>query len=156
MAIRGKDEAPSQDAIAMLKADHQKVRDLFQQYQTADGEAQKQQIAEQVCIELENHAQVEEMIFYPLVEEETDGEGQQLVQEARQEHQTVKDLIAALRALEGGEEFEATFLELQQQVEHHVEEEENEMFPLAEVELEDEMEDLAAQMQEVKKQLLTS
>jgi iron-sulfur cluster repair protein YtfE (RIC family) len=150
MATRRNDE--SQDAVEMLKADHKKVRNLFQQYQDAPG-AQKRPIAEQVFVELQNHAQLEEMIFYPAVDEDTDEEGQKLVEEARQEHQMVKDLIAELRTLTDEAEFDAKFQELQQNVEHHVEEEESEMFPLAEVELDDELEDLAEQMQEVKQQL---
>src|SRR5437868_908518 len=105
MAIRRNDEAPSHDALTLLKADHQQVRNLFQQYQTARGQEQKQQIAAQVFVALENHAQVEELVFYPSVEEETDDEGEKLVEEARQEHQTVKELITALRALDDAEAF---------------------------------------------------
>ena len=64
----------------------------------------------------------------------------------------LKELIAALRALDDAEAFETTFHELQQAVEHHVAEEETEMFPLAEAELEAELEALGEQMQEVKQQ----
>ena len=142
-------------AIAMLKADHQKVRDLFQQYQAARDQHTKRHIAEQVCIELETHAQLEEMIFYPAVEEETDAEGHQLVEEARQEHQQVKGLIGELRKTNGGE-FDSRFHELMKNVEQHVQEEEREMFPLAEAELEEDMEDMAEEMQTVKHQLLAS
>jgi hemerythrin superfamily protein len=143
------------NAIAMLKADHQKVRNLFQQYQAASDPHTKRHLAEQVCIELETHAQLEEMIFYPAVAEETDKEGQQLVEEARQEHQQVKDLIAELRNTNDGE-FDTQFQELMTHVEHHVQEEECEMFPFAEAELEEDMEDMAEEMQAVKQQLLAS
>jgi Hemerythrin HHE cation binding domain len=103
-------------------------------------------------VALENHAQVEELVFYPSVEEETDDEGETLVEEARQEHQTVKELIAELRALDDEDAFETKFHELQQAVEHHVAEEATAMLPLAEAAREEEREDLGEQMREVKQQ----
>jgi hemerythrin-like domain-containing protein len=110
----------------------------------------------EACTELETHAQLEEQIFYPAVNEETE-DGQELVQEAIQEHQTVKDLIAALREMgPDNKEFDAKFHELIHKVEHHVEEEESAMFPLAEDELEEDMQDLKNEMQELKEQILAS
>jgi hemerythrin-like domain-containing protein len=144
------------DAIAMLKADHQKVRDLFQQYEaTSDAEA-RWTIAEEVFIELETHAQLEENIFYPAVNEEID-EGPELVKESFAEHETMKNLIQQLRDMGPHRQgFDAKFRELLQHVEHHVEEEETEMFPLAEEEMEEDMRDLRDEMQELKAQLLAS
>jgi hemerythrin superfamily protein len=142
-------------AVDMLKADHQKVRDFFQQYKAANDQAAKQQIAEQVFVELETHAQIEEMVFYPAFEEAADEEGKQLIEEARQEHQTVKDLIAELREVHD-EEFEVRFRELMQNVEHHVQEEEAEMFPEAQEILAGQDEELMEEMQEIKQQLLAS
>jgi hemerythrin-like domain-containing protein len=157
MAMRDNDAEPFADAIEMLKADHQRVRDLFQQYEREGDPDSKRAVAAQVFVELETHAQLEEMVFYPAVAEETEEEGQQLVEEAQQEHQTVKELIAALRELEPDTQaFAATFHELQQHVAHHVAEEEQEMFPLAEVELQESMEDMADEMQTVKQQILAS
>jgi hemerythrin-like domain-containing protein len=115
----------------------------------------KRHIAEQIFLELETHAQLEEIVFYPAVEAETTDEGEQLVEEARQEHQEVKELIAALRRTED-EEFDSQFQDLMMQVEHHVQEEESAMFPLAEAELEDELEEMADEMQTVKQQILAS
>ncbi len=86
--------------------------------------------------------------------EETD-EGPALVHKALQEHQSVKDLIHALRAMRDFTEFDAAFHELVQNVEHHAEEEEREMFPLAEVELADELDLLKEEMQEIKAQLMS-
>src|SRR5207248_4989524 len=123
------------DAIAMLRADHQRVRDLFQEYEAATDPQVKRDIAEAAFVELETHAQLEEQIFYPTVNEETE-EGPELVKESLHEHETVKQLIAALRQMgPQSAEFDAKFHELMQNVEHHVEEEENEMFPLAEEQL---------------------
>jgi hemerythrin-like domain-containing protein len=144
------------DAIAMLKADHQRVRDLFQQYESTSNVEAKKALAEEVFIELETHAQLEENIFYPAVNEETD-EGPELVKESLAEHETMKNLIQQLRDMDPHSQgFDAKFRELLQNVEHHVEEEETEMFPLAEEELEEDMQDLRDEMQELKAQILAS
>ena len=83
---------PSVDAIAMLKADHQKVRDLFQAYEAASNPRAKRGLAEEACTALEMHAQLEEQVFYPAVNEEID-KGPELVKESFAEHQTVKNLL---------------------------------------------------------------
>jgi hemerythrin-like domain-containing protein len=156
MAQRNKKIGQPKDAIAMLKADHQKVRELFQRYETASDIEAKWTIAEEVFVELETHAQLEENIFYPAVNEEIDA-GPELVKESCAEHETMKKLIQQLRDMgPHSQGFDATFRELLQQVEHHVEEEETEMFPLAEEELEEDMQDLRDEMQELKAQLLAS
>jgi hemerythrin-like domain-containing protein len=142
-----------EDAIELLKADHRKVKDLFQKYENTSNQKTRQQIAEQVFTELEVHAQLEETVFYPAFAQEADQEGKQLVEEACQEHQTVKDLIAELRDLDDHEEFAAKFHTLMENVEHHVQEEEHEMFPKAEEELAAQLEDLRDEIQELKKQL---
>lgn len=153
MPIRRNNQAPPQDAIAMLKADHQKVRDLFQQYEATRDPSAKREVAEQVFIELETHAQLEENVFYPAVQEETD-EGPALVQESLSEHEAVKTLIQELRSMaHDTDEFDAKFQELIQNVEHHVEEEEAEMFPLAEDELADDLDEMKDEMQELKADL---
>jgi hemerythrin-like domain-containing protein len=156
MAQRNKKMGQPKDAIAMLKADHQRVRDLFQQYEATRNVEAKGTIAEEVFIELETHAQLEENIFYPAVNEETD-EGPELVKESLAEHETMKNLIQQLRDIgPHNRGFDAKFRELLQNVEHHVEEEETEMFPLAEEELEEDMKDLRDEMQELKAQILAS
>lgn len=153
MAAHDRDVGKSEDAIEMLKADHQKVRNLFQQYTAAGDQNAKRQIAEQVFVELETHAQLEEMAFYPAFEEEADDEGKQLVEEARQEHQEVKDLIAELRDCDADHEFDTKFRQLMENVEHHVQEEEAEMFPQAAEVLAARDEELVEDMQEIKQRL---
>ena len=155
MAMCNNDAEPFADAIEMLKADHQRVRDLFQQYQAARDFPTKRHIAELVFLELETHAQLEEMVFYPAVEAETEEEGQELVEDAREEHQEVKALIAALRRTEEGE-FDRQFQFLMTQVEYHVQEEEDAMFPLAEAALAEDTAELADDMQAAKQQILAS
>ena len=157
MATRRNDTGQPEDAIELLRADHQKVRDLFQDYENAQDQKAKHQIAQQVFVELETHAQLEENVFYPAFRQEADQEGKQLVAESLEEHQTVKDLIEELRELDADDEaFDAKFHELMEDVEHHVEEEESAMFPEAEVALTEQAEDLMDEMQELKKQLLTA
>jgi iron-sulfur cluster repair protein YtfE (RIC family) len=143
-----------ENAIAMLTADHQKVKDLLEEYDSAEEASERKTIAEQVFHELEIHTQLEEDIFYPAVAEKGGDEPKTLVAEARKEHEKVKELIASLRKLEASDEkYDELFQELMEDVEHHVWEEENELFPIAESELGDEVEDLGAQMQEEKRQL---
>jgi hemerythrin-like domain-containing protein len=157
MATRRHDSGRSEDAIEMLRADHQRVRDLFQDYEETQDQKAKCKIAQQVFVELETHAQLEENVFYPAFKQEVDQEGKQLVAESLQEHQRVKDLIEELRKFDTDDEtFDAKFHELMENVEHHVEEEESEMLPEAEMVLAEQAEELMDEMQEVKRQLLTS
>jgi hemerythrin-like domain-containing protein len=156
MATRRHDQAPRADAIAMLKEDHRRVRHLFQEYEAATDPRTKRELAEEVCTELETHAQLEEQIFYPAVHEESQ-EGPELVQEAIEEHQKVKNLIVALQEIgPDNREFDAKFRDLMQNVEHHVEEEETEMFPLAEQELSEDLDQIKEEMQELKKEIMAS
>jgi hemerythrin superfamily protein len=143
------------DAIAMLRADHQRVRDLFQEYEAATDPQTKRDIAEEAFVELETHAQLEEQIFYPAVHEETE-EGPALVKDAMEEHQTVKKCIQALRNTRDFQGFDTKFTALVRDVEHHVEEEESEMFPLAEVELEGDLGQLQEEMQALKQEMTAS
>ena len=118
-------EATPQDAIALLKADHRKVEDLFADYEKASGDGRKQKIAEQICMELSIHATIEEEIFYPACESKVE---EDLLQEAYVEHDGAKVLIAEIEA--GGpsdEYYDAKVTVLKEQIEHHVEEEEKRM-----------------------------
>jgi len=142
------------DAIAMLEADHRKVEELFEEFEDAEKPAERQETAEQICHELEIHAQLEEEIFYPAVAKQAD-DAAKLVEEAREEHQKVKELIAQLRRMKNpeGDSFDEKMQELKECVEHHVEEEEGELFPQAKSELGEQMKELGARMQETKKEL---
>ena len=153
MPSRQNDHAQPADAIALLKADHQRVKDLFAQYEAAASVATKRTLAEHVFVELETHAQLEENVFYPAVNEETD-KGPELVQESLSEHETVKHLIQELRSMaQDTDAFDAKFQELIQHVAHHVEEEEAAMFPLAEEELAEDLTEMKDEMQELKADL---
>ena len=119
-------ETGKQDAIALLKADHRTVEDLFEQFEKTSGEGRKQKIAEQICLELEVHAMIEEEIFYPACEGKVE---EDLIKEAYVEHDGAKVLIAQILEGDGqnDEYFDAKVKVLQEQIEHHVEEEEKRM-----------------------------
>ena len=87
---------PSDDAIALLTADHRQVRALFQQYADTSDPYLRQIIAEHVFAELTLHMLLEETVFYPAVAEQADEEGKQLVDEALQDHQEIKALLETL------------------------------------------------------------
>src|SRR5688572_28969687 len=84
------------DALALLRADHQKVQGLFDQFEKTRSEDRKSALAEQICQELTVHAQIEEEIFYPAAREVL--RDQDLLDEATVEHQGAKDLIAQMEA----------------------------------------------------------
>ncbi|MEP9360035.1 hemerythrin domain-containing protein [Sphingomonas sp. KR3-1] len=114
-----------QDAIALLKADHRTVEDLFEQYEKAGGDGKKQKIALQICLELTVHAQIEEEIFYPACEGKID---EDLLKEAYVEHDGAKVLIAEIEAGTPSDDFyDAKVSVLSEQIEHHVGEEEQRM-----------------------------
>ncbi len=116
------------DAIALLRADHKKVNDLFEQFKKTRSAAKKKQIVSQICLELTVHAQIEEEILYPEVQAAL--KDKELVPEAKVEHQSVKDLIAAVEGVEpDGEDYDAKITVMGEWVKHHVKEEQNEMFP---------------------------
>jgi hemerythrin superfamily protein len=110
------------DAITLLKEDHRRVEDLFADFKKAKGDGRKQKLAEQICAELIVHSQIEEEIFYPACEgavAEAD------IKEAYVEHDGAKVLIAEIAT--GGPDddyYEAKVKVLQEQIEHHVKEEE--------------------------------
>ena len=118
-------EAKELDAIALLKQDHRTVEDLFAQYEKASGDGRKQKLAEQICLELSVHATIEEEIFYPACEGKVEDD---LLKESYVEHDGAKLLIAEILAGEPSDEFyDSKITVLQEQIEHHVEEEEKRM-----------------------------
>ena len=111
-----------QDAIALLKADHRTVEDLFAQFESASGDGRKRKIAEQICLELTVHAQIEEEIFYPACEGKVE---EDLLKEAYVEHDGAKVLISELLNSDPSNEFyDAKIKVLSEDIKHHVKEEE--------------------------------
>ncbi len=137
------------DVFAMLTADHRRAEDLFQQFQqTSDP-----QVALKICQELTIHATLEEELLYPVLATKVEG-GYGLAQEARHEHQEAKQLVSRIEAgaLEGSDVSELVS-ELQQAVQHHVEEEEREIFPMVRTGAAAVVEKLGADMAQRKEQL---
>ena len=110
------------DAIALLKADHRTVEELFDKFENASGKDRKQEIAEKICTELKIHSMIEEEIFYPALQGKIE---QDLLDEAYVEHDGAKVLINDIMAGSAEEEFyDAKVKVLSEEIEHHVEEEE--------------------------------
>ena len=119
-------ESTQRDAIALLKDDHRKVEELFEQFEKARGEGRKENLANEICLELSVHAQIEEEIFYPACEGKVE---EDLLKESYVEHDAAKVLIAEIGSGEGesDEFFDAKVKVLQEEIEHHVQEEEKRM-----------------------------
>ena len=113
----------SKDAITLLKEDHRAVEKLFKEFEGAKGEGRKQKLAHQICLELTVHAELEETIFYPACEGVVDEEE---LKEGYVEHDAAKLLIAEIEANEGADDefFDTKVHVLQEEIEHHIKEEE--------------------------------
>lgn len=138
------------DALELLKQDHQHVKELFQQADGTQDSNERKQLFNQIETALEIHAHIEETVFYPALEERE--ELKDMVAEAREEHQEVKALLEEIEDLQSdGDELDSKLQELQETVEHHVEEEEGEMFPkVRELFQQGELERLGSQLESAK------
>lgn len=121
----------SVDPVKMLKDDHNKVKQLFQEFESADGRSKKR-IAKEAVNELEVHARLEEEIFYPAFQQHVKEE--MIAAEAEEEHHAAKLLMDELKQMLDGSvdvHFDAKFMVLAENVKHHIQEEEKEMLPKA-------------------------
>ena len=119
-----------QDAIALLRADHKKVSELYAQYESTRSPAKKKALVATICMELSVHARVEEEIFYPAVKAAL--KDKEMIPEAQVEHASLKELIAQVKDREpDGEMFDAKIKVMSEYTKHHVKEEQNEIFPAA-------------------------
>jgi hemerythrin superfamily protein len=115
------------DALELLKADHRRVSELFDELQQANDIDQKRDIFESIRDELTAHADIEETYFYPVF---IDKEGfEDLIDESIDDHSEMRDLFEEIDSLDDESELEDRFEELQEVVDGHVSEEENELFP---------------------------
>ena len=126
----------AQDAVALLTEDHKKVKTLFRDFakltqsKGKGNDKKKEALVQQICAELTIHAQVEEEIFYPATREEI--EDDDLMDEAEVEHACAKELISQLESMKAGDDlYDAKVTVLGEQIDHHVEEEQDSMFPKA-------------------------
>ena len=153
-------EAKTQDAIALLKADHRAVEELFEKFEKATASERKRKLADEICLELTVHAEIEEEIFYPACEGKVD---EDLLKESYVEHDGAKVLIAEI--MNGGpsdEFYDAKVKVLQEEIEHHVEEEEKRLEGLfaqarkADLDLDELGQQLASRKAELTEQFKTS
>jgi hemerythrin superfamily protein len=129
-ATAEKTKPVAKDAIALLKADHEAVNRLFDEYEKTHSASNKKALVGEICTALRVHAQIEEEIFYPAVKAAL--KDKLMVPEATVEHAGVKDLIAQIEGVgPDGEMYDAKVKVLSEYVKHHVKEEQNEMFPKA-------------------------
>jgi hypothetical protein len=111
-----------QDAIALLKADHRKVEELFEKFEKTRGTDRKKAVAEEICLELSIHAMIEEEIFYPACKGSVE---EDMLTESHVEHDSAKVMIAELGASKPDDEFyDAKMSVLTEEIKHHVREEE--------------------------------
>ena len=150
------------NALKLLKKDHDEVDALFKQYDSGKDDmkpAQKQKLAAQICEMLTVHATIEEEIFYPAIRN-LDEDTKDLVAEAAVEHQSLKDIIGRLEAAPTSDPlYDAGVKVLAEYVKHHVKEEENELFPKvrsSELDLEALGERLMERKQELEEQAARS
>src|ERR1044071_9357509 len=137
------------DAFELLKADHKTVSGLFDELEAASGKA-KVSVFAQIKTELELHTHIEETIFYPALEKPE--KTHDLILEAYEEHKMVKTLLAKLsRARTANDEWQAQAKVLRENVEHHVDEEENELFDKAAEAFSDEEIEALGQRMEAEK-----
>lgn len=143
------------NALELLKADHKVVDGLFQQVKATEDE-EHPAIFEQIKMELDVHAHIEETIFYPRLMEEGDEELQDITKEGIEEHRQVKMFLRELDALsDESEKFKPKLKVLMEDVEHHVMEEEGEMFKMVEEQFDDAvLEELGAEMEKAKASFL--
>jgi hemerythrin superfamily protein len=140
------------EAIAMLIEDHQKVQKMFKTFESTDDQQKRQELATEICNELTVHTQLEEQVLYPAAREaleETD-----LVDEAKVEHQVAKDLIEKIKqSRPHDEEYCALVTVLGEYVNHHIDEEQKELFPqLKKAKID--FDALGEEMQQTKQELL--
>ena len=139
------------NAIELLKEDHERVDRLFQKVK-ANEDGDNSDLARQISEELTVHTHIEETIFYPRLLEEGDEELKKIVEEGIEEHRGVKNLIREIANLtDGSEKLQPKLTVMMENVEHHVMEEEGEMFQMVEEQFDAEtLDELGAQMEEEK------
>jgi len=144
------------NAVQMLLDDHQRVRDLWQQWRDANKDA-KQQTGTQILNELFVHSKLEEEIFYPAWRTAGESRSKELIAEAYEEHAKVDQMIEQLRGMSADDgQYTSMFREMMQNVEHHVKEEETEMLPQAREELGKQADQLGQDMTMRKQQLMST
>jgi iron-sulfur cluster repair protein YtfE (RIC family) len=136
-------------ATDLLKRQHKEVKGLFKKIEKTENARTRRQLLDQIATDLEAHMTIEEEMFYPAVRELGTRKAEEMVAEAYEEHHVVKLVLAELPQVDPEDErFEAKMTVLSELVQHHVEEEEDEMFTSAQKLGTDELEDLGERMEQ--------
>jgi hemerythrin-like domain-containing protein len=151
------DEQAEQDAVSLLSADHAEVKQMFERYrqlvEASAADDRRSELAAEICSALTVHAEIEEDIFYPAMREVVDDE--LLLDQAEVEHAAARDLIEQIESMDAGDAlYDAKVLVLGEYIDHHVQEEENEIFPQAEKSGID-LDELGAELGERKRELMS-
>jgi iron-sulfur cluster repair protein YtfE (RIC family) len=126
-ATRGKNPK----ATDLLKQQHRQVRDLFKRVEKTDDAGRRRRLLDEIASALKLHTALEEQVFYPAVRE-INAKAEEMIDEAFEEHHVVDLVLAELPDLDPEDErFQAKMTVLEELVDHHVREEEKEMFKLA-------------------------
>lgn len=145
------------NALKMLETQHREVEDLFEEFESAGEGARKtkERLCAKIADDLALHAELEEKLFYPEMKAAIGEEGEELLRESVEEHLSVKRLLEdLLDSSASDEQFDAKMKVLKEQVEHHVEEEEGELWKMAKKACSDEdLEDLGRRMEELASDL---
>jgi hemerythrin superfamily protein len=153
--MRTSRSAKAQDAIKLLKADHDEVEGLFAQYEKQKKKnGAKADLIDKICTALTIHAQIEEEIFYPAAREALEDDYVELLDEAEVEHSSIKSLVEQLESMNPDDELcDAKVKVLSEYVKHHVKEEEGELFPkLKKTDVD--LEELGTELSERKNELM--
>ncbi len=154
-----KKPASAPDALALLKADHDKVKSLFREFDdlrgSDDEDERKGELVDEICYELTVHTMIEDEIFYPVLRSVIDDDD--LMDEADVEHAGARELISQLEVMYPGDDhYDATVTVLGEEIAHHIEKEETDMFDAARragLDLDDLGEQLAARKDELDEDL---
>ncbi|OGZ27456.1 MAG: hypothetical protein A2365_03220 [Candidatus Nealsonbacteria bacterium RIFOXYB1_FULL_40_15] len=135
--------------LSLIKKDHNKVKSLFERYDKSKYE-KKKSLSEEISKELSIHMRTEEELFYPRLEG-ISGESDSLISEAKQEHDKTKERLEAIKISGDEETLDMRIKEMEDGVLHHIQEEENKIFPLAEEKLKDQFPELSEKISSFKK-----
>ncbi|MFC0131942.1 hemerythrin [Massilia eurypsychrophila] len=157
--MKRKQKDGAADALELLRADHEKVKTMFREFDTLKGkddeDRRKTELVDEICYELTLHAMLEEEIFYPVLRSAIDDD--ELLDEADIEHAGARELIGQLEVMMPGDDhFDATVTVLGEEVGHHIDKEESELFDAARnagIDLDDLGEQLAARKEELEEDL---
>ncbi|NYT36946.1 hemerythrin domain-containing protein [Allopusillimonas soli] len=146
--------AAQRSVLGMLIDDHREAQKLFKEFKSAKDSAAREEIVKQACMALTAHTEIEEQHFYPLLRDADPKAFGSLLNEAKVEHASAKDLISQLQAMKPADDlYEAHFTVLGEYTNHHITEEEDELFPKV-IEKDIDLRHLEAPMQETKEQVL--